>query len=529
MLSGTAGSENEQPRYRTAEVYMFDACTHKCGYCWLAESGQVLDFAQLEPFRDTDFIDCIAHFFNSRSDDCNRWLVQLTGGEPLIAPNLSRLCRSLFDRQNRVAFYTALLVGENHPGFRLLAETTSPDVEYIMASLHPESEDQDTGYFRKIETLRKKGHRVFLRYVGHPARLGRLDELSAKCRDLDVAFYPTILLSNSYPAAYTTNERRLLSGHFSSLSQFVQIEGGLDTTKTRCHAGSRLIAVNLQTGNVTPCISVPGPSLGNIFDDRLTLEKGDITCPSAGINCNCDVHYQQDIVVGAEDRPNFQRFMDGFTEPRDFSAEIERLRDQGMSFYVNPKPGIGEVQDEDRLSYTPEEVKRKFRERRSALGPSIPAAVVRKKQFAEVAGAIRVLDAQLAYAEASFEVGDHDQITVLTVAQPWAYAVRIPLRYQGPAGRWGMLRATVRVEQGILAVGAESQDGARIVGEQMLSARPGAEQDAQVLVPDVSQVRALMLRNGPEQGESRAVVTSVALHLETLLPEASPRQTRLVV
>lgn len=38
----------EPAPYQIAEVYMFDTCTHKCGYCWLAESGQVLDFAQLE-------------------------------------------------------------------------------------------------------------------------------------------------------------------------------------------------------------------------------------------------------------------------------------------------------------------------------------------------------------------------------------------------------------------------------------------------------------------------------------------------
>jgi organic radical activating enzyme len=506
---------------------MFDTCTHKCGYCWLAESGQVLDFAQLDRFRDLRFIDSIAHFFKSRSDDNNRWLVQFTGGEPLIAPNLSRLCKSLFDCGNRVAFYTALLVGENHPGFRLLAETKAPDVDYIMASLHPESEDQDTGYFAKIHSLRKQGHRVFLRYVGHPARLGRLDELSARCKDLDVAFYPTTLLSNSYPAAYTTAERKLLSRHFSSLSQFIQIEGGLDTTKTLCHAGSRLIAVNLQTGNVTPCITVPGPSLGNVFEDRLALEQGAMACPSAGINCLCDVHYQQDIVVGAEDRAHFQRIREGFSGPLDFSAEIDRLRKQGMAFYVNPRAGIGDVQDESRLSYSQEEVKRRFRERGSGLRPGAPPAAVSDKPFAEVDGAIRVRDAQLAYSGAVLEL-NKNEMTVLTAAQPWAYAVRIPLHDRGPAGRRGMLRATVRVEQGILAVGAESEDGTQIVGEQMLSALAGTEQEARVFVPDISRVQALMLRNGPSPGETRGVVTSVALHLESP-PVASSQQGRSVV
>src|SRR4051794_4535919 len=79
------------PPYRIAEVYMFDTCTHKCGYCWLAESGQVLDFSQLDRFRDNGFVDQIAAFFVSRTTSENKWLLQLTGGEPLMAPNLERL------------------------------------------------------------------------------------------------------------------------------------------------------------------------------------------------------------------------------------------------------------------------------------------------------------------------------------------------------------------------------------------------------------------------------------------------------
>src|SRR5262245_36189542 len=113
-----------------AEVYLFDTCTHRCGYCWLAESGQVLDFRQLEPFRSLEWISRVANFFNSRTTENRRWLLQFTGGEPLMAPNLDVLCKSLFERNNRVAFYTALLLGENHPGFRFLTGTSAPNVDY---------------------------------------------------------------------------------------------------------------------------------------------------------------------------------------------------------------------------------------------------------------------------------------------------------------------------------------------------------------------------------------------------------------
>ena len=119
---------------------MFDTCTHKCGYCWLAESGQVLDSRQLERFRDPAFVDRVAAFFNSRTTPDRRWLLQLSGGEPLLAPNLERLCTALFEHDNTVAFYTSLFISENHPSFRFLLDHTYPEVDYLMASFHPEAE-----------------------------------------------------------------------------------------------------------------------------------------------------------------------------------------------------------------------------------------------------------------------------------------------------------------------------------------------------------------------------------------------------
>src|SRR5439155_14858783 len=124
-----------------------------------------------------------------------------------------------------------------------------------------------------------------------PDRLVRLEELSRKCQELDIAYYPASLLSDRYPAAYSDEQRNRLSGYFSSTSQFIQLMGGVDTRSSRCLAGSKIISVNLGTGNITPCISVSSPSLGNIYEDRLSLYDTDIACPEPGINCICDVHY----------------------------------------------------------------------------------------------------------------------------------------------------------------------------------------------------------------------------------------------
>ncbi len=99
-------------RFRTVEMFLFDTCTHKCAYCHYAESGKVLDSSQMKPYRDPAFIDRIVFFLNVRSDDNNKWLITLTGGEPLLMPNLSRFASGIASRGNKLAFYTALLIGE---------------------------------------------------------------------------------------------------------------------------------------------------------------------------------------------------------------------------------------------------------------------------------------------------------------------------------------------------------------------------------------------------------------------------------
>jgi hypothetical protein len=336
---------------------MFDTCTHKCGYCWLAEAGKVLDTSQLERFHDPQFVDRIVHFFNCRTDGENRWLLQFTGGEPLMTPNLDRLCNGLFEAGNAVAYYTGMFLNKNHPNFRYLAGCSPDDVNYIMASFHPESEKDTGGFFERMQILKDAGHHLFLRFVGQPGRLQLLDALSERCERMGICFYPTTLMSDRYPGAYTPEEKQQLVRHFSSLSQRIQIEGGVDTTKTRCYAGSNIIAVNLQSGNVTPCITVGSPVLGNLFENRLALYAEHIGCPSAGINCICDVHFQQDIIVGAEDYSHFEVQRGGFTSPRDFEPAMTRLRDSGFSFYVHPKSGMGAVADDLKQFYKADEIR----------------------------------------------------------------------------------------------------------------------------------------------------------------------------
>jgi organic radical activating enzyme len=331
-------------RYRMVEVHLFDTCTHKCAYCHYAETGKVLDASQIKPYKDPAFIDRISAFFTKRTTDDEKWHLNLTGGEPMLMPNLPTFVQNLASFGNKVSLNTAMLVGETHPTFRFLLDNDAKKaIDYLMISFHPEAENIEDIFFRRLHLLKNAGHSVIFRFVGHPQRLHRLNELSAKCREIDVAFHPTCLFSPDYPAAYTAEEKQALLRHAISKSQVIGIEGGIDTVRTLCTAGSDLVAIDMRTGNITPCISVQQPVIGNLYDDWLTTFDTSIRCPSAGISCICDIHFQQNVVIGADDRENFAAEKKGFVAPKDAGSMCRELTKENLRFSA-AIPKIGQTE-----------------------------------------------------------------------------------------------------------------------------------------------------------------------------------------
>ena len=254
---------------RTMSLFLFDTCSHKCSYCHFAETGKVLDAGQLAPYRSLSFIRRITDFFIRRSSGDKKWLFVMTGGEPLLMPNFDAFCEPLIANGDRISLNTALLIGENTAAFRYLVSAAS-GTEYLFASLHPESEVEEDAFFRKVGILKEAGHRIIVRYICHPQRLQNLQHVQDRCRDIDVSFSPSAMLSPVYPKAYTASEKKLIESYFSSLGQIVQMEGGVDTTHTKCWAGSKLYHADVRTGVIVPCATVSGPVLGNIYEDWLT-------------------------------------------------------------------------------------------------------------------------------------------------------------------------------------------------------------------------------------------------------------------
>jgi len=352
-------------KYRTAQLFLFDTCTHKCAYCHFAESGKVLDGSQLRPYRDPAFIDQIARFFLNRTSEQEKWLLHLTGGEPLLMPNLPEFARKVCKPGNKIALNTAMLIGDKHPSVRFLIEEGAPMIDYLFVSFHPEAEEIEDLFFRRIERLKRSGHGVILNFICHPARLHRVDELARRCADLDIAFYPGPLYSPEFPGKYTAEQRAVVLRHASSRTQIIWLESGLDTRSTRCWAGSRLISIDMRTGNIAPCASTPrGPSLGNIYEDRFAPFDSAISCPAAGIGCACEAHFHNDIVIDAEDSDNFARAKNGYVEPIDVEAARASLEKAGLSFST-AKPRIGQTSTADFLALSTEHVKAVYERNRN--------------------------------------------------------------------------------------------------------------------------------------------------------------------
>ena len=492
-------------RRRVAELYLFDTCTLRCGYCWLAESGNVLDFSQLDCFRDPTILDKIVSFFLSRTTLDLPWLLILTGGEPLLAPNLDRLMTPLLDAGNRMAYYTALMVGSNHPGFRFLLDHPYPETDYVMASLHPESEVDEPKFFDKIRLLKEAGHRVFVRFVSHPKRLHRLTELSERCRELDVCFYPTTLLSNSYPAAYTAGEKDLLENHFSSLSQFIQLEGGLDTTGLICHAGSRVISINLQSGDITPCITVHSPSLGNIYEDRFKPVDGPSVCPEPGIDCVCDIHFQQDVVVSAQDRGRFEQLSTGFSAPQDYGSDLAAMRSKGNQFYKKAQIGIGHVADRGQLFYTIEEVRENYR-----IGRNLPRTSLGDAALLEIEGALRNIQP----CSEKAQIGAGSPTRILTPPGRWSWAAAIPLSLPREIVGTIWLRIRATISQGEAAFGILNSEGTSFQDRCFLAAGPD-RRTVFLKVYNPSNASSLIIENSTADGSVAGILLDTVTALAT--------------
>jgi hypothetical protein len=148
--------------------------------------------------------------------------------------------------------------------------------------------------------------------------------------------------------------------HFSSYSQRLQLEGGADVRGQLCTSGSTNFAVKFPAGVITPCCSTDLPVLGNVFEDWLTVREGPGPCPNQAMVCTADIHFQQDILVGAEDSATFQRQKQGYVAPLPVLDQDAWIASRSFTT-GGTTATFGNVADETRLIYETGEVMQAYK------------------------------------------------------------------------------------------------------------------------------------------------------------------------
>jgi MoaA/NifB/PqqE/SkfB family radical SAM enzyme len=293
------------------ELWLFETCNFRCGYCSLVPSGAVARTDQLDAFRDDAYVDRLATFFSTHRPANRPWAVLLTGGEPFLMPNMDRFVRALGAGGDTVGVYSNMSV----PIEKALSTEALSHLCYVQASFHPDwhmGRFEEDRFFANVARLKDLGIPVVVRFVAAPAVLDLLPHLAGRCEALGVELMATTLFNPEYPRNYTRQERERLASYMVGYSSLLQLDGGVVMRGRRCTAADRLFAARLhQGGDVTPCISVDKPVLGNIIQNTLQVKPGLKGCVKADHLCSCDIHFQQGIVEGADDRHEFAAIMRG--------------------------------------------------------------------------------------------------------------------------------------------------------------------------------------------------------------------------
>jgi len=295
------------------EFWALKACNFKCGYCGLVETGEINDNSHILFYKDKQNREKIARFFTNNKPCGRNWAVMLTGGEPFLLPEIDDLVNRIAFGGNTICFYT----NNSIPVSKILSNSALRHVQYIQASFHPDwhmAAREKTTFFDNVELIKAQGVPVLVRFVGSVFLLPLLPELSRICEEIGVCFYVTACFDEKYPENYTPEERAELASYMGGYSSLLQLDGGVDMRGRICQAGSRLFATRFHDNfNVSPCITIGTPIIGNILDDWLSPYSGGVSCLNNNILCTCDIHFQQGIVSGVDDSHNYEQQLNGFT------------------------------------------------------------------------------------------------------------------------------------------------------------------------------------------------------------------------
>jgi len=263
-------------------IFMPDLrCNYACPYC-LVNRFTPAEFKKASrPYRE--WVRVFERFPPSA--------VTITGGEPLLYPDLAPLIRS-FPRRHLVSSLVSNLGLDLNTLFSLKKRDFR-----IMASFHPAMTTREA-FLEKLLALRRHGYRnVTVNFVAHPAALREIPTLK-KYFEAKSGFYFRVDTYKDPAYAYSAAELSLVREYKrTGIIAADRTEGYdfNDGTVKRCKAGSRYIVI-IPNGNVYTCMEGyyyaecppykdkhSGRDVfyaGNVFEGTFAFAKEDKICRS---------------------------------------------------------------------------------------------------------------------------------------------------------------------------------------------------------------------------------------------------------
>lgn len=336
---------------------LFNDCNFTCDYCPIPEPLLKPKSDAFKRFYDISYHDKILDFFCKLHDYSGSWIICLTGGEPLLTPQLEYLSAGLIRIGHKIRYNTNLSIDlDRRDGW---FEANPPEaIDVLMVSIHEESLDKLAKVVTRVRTLKARGYPIIVRMVCTRDRLNLVDDLENRFRGCDVTFAPLPEIEfrsadptvGALPYRYSSEERAFLERHIKGHGEMAMLWGGIDVTNRQCFARTRMFFMHSHSmeslAQISPCNLTSEKVLAHVDDFIGARPRRDITklfangptkCLRPIPRCDCPGLVEHDVVVGVPGRGRYEQMASGYTAA---SPELQSrwVKENGIEFGV--KPGV---------------------------------------------------------------------------------------------------------------------------------------------------------------------------------------------
>lgn len=309
---------SDKDRTKQSAVMTLDLhriCNQRCPYCIANADSLSRDFG---PIENLEYLRRLCDFFDTHGP----FNVLLTGGEPLITPNLQRLLKVLVNRGHMISMETNL-----NKNIETFTDIVPPEkTGWILASLHSVAIEKVDRFLCKAKALKKKGYPIVVKFVLDDLMLKRFVEIYEHLKEnkIGIILSPVIYLDSegkAFPKRYTSEEWFRIAPRITLLSSWLYFAGGFKSKGSICNAGNKTFYLRAYTGKISGCAHSFPVELGNVYERKFVPGVGPCVC---GIErCVCDFNYYSGTIPWLDDSEKFKKLISGDNSNVTFKEYIE--------------------------------------------------------------------------------------------------------------------------------------------------------------------------------------------------------------